>query len=212
MTQTSTGSCSVPMLWRSRAGAVAPEITCFQTQLKLKVWELELRVVVFRKRVRHQSRRNYQLDLFSPDDGHFEYSAVATNLALSPRALWDFMAGRGAQEKTFAELKGEFALDAVPTNHYAANSAWQQLSILAHNLTIGFQLHSDLATPKPHTAKRTYTYWLSSIKTLRFTIINRADAWLESTAVKLCAFPTTPPPKCFTTKSLTALPPELISL
>jgi hypothetical protein len=30
---------------------------------------------------------------------------------------------RGAQEKTFAELKGEFALDVVPTNHYGANSA-----------------------------------------------------------------------------------------
>ncbi len=71
-------------------------------------------------------------------------------------------------------LKGEFALDAVPTNHYAANSAWQQLSILAHNLTIGFQLHSNLATAKPSTAKRTYSYWLVSIKTLRFTVINRA--------------------------------------
>jgi Transposase DDE domain group 1 len=146
----------------------------FETQLQLKVWELELRVVVFRKRVAHESRRNYQLDLFSPDDGHFEYSAVATNLTLSPRALWHFSAGRGAQEKTFAELKGEFALDAVPTNHYAANSAWQQLSILAHNLTIGFQLHSNLATAKPPTGKRTYSYWLVSMKTLRFTIINRA--------------------------------------
>jgi hypothetical protein len=27
----------------------------------------------------------------------------------------------------FAELKGEFALDVVPTNHYGANSAWLQL-------------------------------------------------------------------------------------
>ena len=153
--------------------AVAPQITCFETQLKLKVWELELRVMIFRKRVRHESRRNYQLDL-SPDDGHFEYSAVATNLTLAPRALWNFVAGRGAQEKTFAELEGEFALDAVPTNHYAANSVWQQLSILAHNLTVGFQLHSNLATPKPSTAKRTYIYWLSSFKTVRFTIINSA--------------------------------------
>jgi len=154
--------------------AVAPDITAFETRLQLKVWELELRVVVFRKRVAHKSRRNYQLDLFSPDDGHFEYSAVATNLKLDPGALWNFMAGRGAQEKTFAELKGEFALDAVPTNHYAANSAWQQLSILAHNLAIGFQLHSNLSAAKPPTAKCTYKYWLMSMKTLRFTIINRA--------------------------------------
>src|SRR6266446_4643157 len=153
---------------------VQPQITCFETQLQLKVWQLELHVVVFRKRVAHQSRRNYQLDLFSPDDGHFEYSAVATNLTLSPRPLWNFIAGRGAQEKTFAELKGEFALDAVPTNHYAANSAWQQLSILAHNLTIGFQLHTKLAGRKPRSPKRTYAYRLSSMKTLRFTLIHRA--------------------------------------
>src|ERR1039458_5854747 len=46
-----------------------------------------------------------------------------------PHPAWYFAAGRGAQEKTFAELKGEFALDVVPTNHYGANSAWLQLSI-----------------------------------------------------------------------------------
>src|SRR5262249_26608625 len=38
---------------------VQPQITCFETQLELKVWELELWVVVFRKRVGHESRRNY---------------------------------------------------------------------------------------------------------------------------------------------------------
>jgi hypothetical protein len=154
--------------------AVQSDISCFETRLTLKPWALDLQVVVFRKRVAHESRRNYQLDLFSPDDGYFEYSAVATNLSLSPPVLWNFMAGRGAQEKTFAELKGEFALDAVPTNHYAANSAWQQLSILAHNLTIGFQLHTDLAGRKPRSPKRTYAYRLSSMKTLRFTLIHRA--------------------------------------
>ncbi len=154
--------------------AVQSDISCFETQLTLKSWALDLPVVVFRKHVAHESRRNYQLDLFSPDDGHFEYSAVATNLSLSAPALWNFMAGRGAQEKTFAELKGEFALDAVPTNHYAANSAWQQLSILAHNLTIGFQLHTDLAGRKPRSPKRTYAYRLSSMKTLRFALIHRA--------------------------------------
>ena len=159
---------------QQRWAAVQPDISCFETRLTLKSWALDLQVVVFRKRVAHESRRNYQLDLFSPDDGHFEYSAVATNLSLSPAAVWDFMAGRGAQEKTFAELKGEFALDVVPTNHYAANSAWQQLSILAHNLTVGFQLHTKLAGRKPRSPKRTYAYRLSSMKTLRFTLIHRA--------------------------------------
>src|ERR1700674_2888780 len=87
---------------QARWTAVAADIDGFETQLELAVWGLELRVVVYRKRVHHQSPKNYQLDLFSPDDGYFEYSAVTTNLALAPQALWYFSAGRGAQEKTFA--------------------------------------------------------------------------------------------------------------
>jgi hypothetical protein len=103
--------------------SIHPGLEAFETELRISQWDLELRVVVYRKRVHHQTAKNFQLDLFSPDDGTFEYSAVTTNKPLSPRALWDFMAGRGAQEKTFGELKGEFALDVVPTNHYGANSA-----------------------------------------------------------------------------------------
>jgi hypothetical protein len=152
---------------------VAPTIDAFETPLTLAPWELTLRVVVYRKRVAHQTRKNFQLDLFSPDDGHFEYSAVTTNKALTPAALWAFTAGRGAQEKTIAELKGEFALEVVPTNHYGANSAWQQLSVLAHNLLRSFQLQT-LATPKPRSRKRTYAYALRSMRTLRFLLIARA--------------------------------------
>jgi hypothetical protein len=74
----------------------------------------------------------------------------------------------------FAELKGEFALDVVPTNHYGAISAWQQPALLAHNLLRSFQLHSALATPKPRSRKRTYVYRIASMKTLRFLFINRA--------------------------------------
>ena len=107
---------------------VAPGVTGHETELVIPQWQdLRLRVVLYRKHVHHQTRRNFQLDLFTPDDGHYEYSAVATNLPLGLPALWAFACGRGAQEKTFAELKGEFALDVVPTKHYAANSAWQQL-------------------------------------------------------------------------------------
>ena len=76
-------------------------------------------------------------------------------------------------DEAFAELKGEFALDVVPTNHYGANSAWQQLSILAYNLARNFQLDT-LATPKLRSRKRTYAYLLRSMRTLRFLLIARA--------------------------------------
>ena len=177
---------------QARWTAVAADIDGFETRLELAVWGLELRVVVYRKRVHHLSPKNYQLDLFSPDDGYFEYSAVATNLTLTPHALWYFAAGRGAQEKTFAELKGEFALDVVPTNHYGANSAWLQLSILAHNLMRSFQLHSTLATPKPRSLKRTYSYRIASIKTLRFLLINRAARLARISGRKVLRFSSNP--------------------
>jgi hypothetical protein len=152
---------------------VAPHVTGFFHDLAIPQWNLRLRVMIYRKHVAHESPKNFQLDLFTPDDGHFEYSAVATNLALDLPALYAFICGRGAQEKTIAELKGEFALDVIPTRHYGANSAWQQLSILAHNLIRSFQLDT-LATPKPRSRKRTYTYLIRSMRTLRFLLVVRA--------------------------------------
>jgi len=152
---------------------VNAQVSAFETALRLEPWDLTLRVVVYRKHVGHETRKNFQLDLFSPDDGHFEYSAVTTNKALAPPALWAFIAGRGAQEKTYGELKGEFAFDVVPTHHYGANSAWQHLSVLAHNLLRSFQLQT-LASPKPRSRKRTYAFALRSMRTLRFLLIARA--------------------------------------
>jgi Transposase DDE domain group 1 len=152
---------------------VAPDVTACETMLDVRPWQLRLRVMLYRRHVQHRSPRNFQLDLFTPDDGHFEYHAVATNLPLGLPALFAFIAGRGAQEKTIAELKGEFALDVVPTRHYAANSAWQQLSILAHNVARSFQL-ATLAEPKPRSRKRTYAYLFRSMRTLRFVLVARA--------------------------------------
>ena len=158
---------------RQRWLPVAPEVSGFFHDLDIPQWNLRLRVMIYRKHVAHESPKNFQLDLFTPDDGHYEYAAVATNLALDLPALYAFICGRGAQEKTIAELKGEFALDVVPTHHYGANSAWQQLSVLAHNLARTFQLDT-LATPKPRSRKRTYAYLIRSMRTLRFLLIARA--------------------------------------
>ena len=71
------------------------------------------------------------------------------------------------------EYKGEFALDVVPTKDYTANSAWQHLSVLAHNVARSFQLET-LAEPKPRSRKRTYADLFRSMRTLRFLLIARA--------------------------------------
>ena len=95
----------------------------FWQWLRVPAWSRRMRVVVYRKRVRHRSAKNYQLDLFDPDDGYFEYSAIVTNKEVTGRTLWFFMCGRGAHEKVYGELKGGFTFDCVLTRRYEANSA-----------------------------------------------------------------------------------------
>lgn len=158
---------------RKRWNRIAEGVDGFEKVLEVDPWGMKLRVAIYRKRVNHPTRKNYQLDLFDPDDGTYEYSAVATNLEYSIQDLWHFMCGRGAQEKAIAELKSGFAFDTIPTFRYGANSAWQQISVLAHNLVRNFQIDSG-ATIRGRTRKRTPRPVISSIQTLRFELLHRA--------------------------------------
>jgi hypothetical protein len=156
---------------RRRWKRINPKVGCFEATLT--VWNVALRVVIYRKKTFHRSRKNYQLDLFDPDNGYYEYSAVATNLSFAPRQLWNFMAGRGEHEKVIGQLKSQLAFDTVPTNRYGANSAWQQLVTIAHNLLVSFQIDTG-ARRRNRTEKRTCLYMLKTAQSLRFELFNRA--------------------------------------
>jgi hypothetical protein len=156
---------------RKRWKRVRPGLQAFATRLVIPKWKLSVRVVIYRKRVSHRTRKNFQLDLFHPDDGHYEYSAVATNKRVRLRTLWDFMAGRGGHEKTLGELKQHLAFDTIPTHDWDANSAWLLISALTHNLARRFQLATG-ATERRNGPKRTYRWVLESLRTLRYELIN----------------------------------------
>lgn len=162
-----------PIRKRRRWRRIARDLDGFDLTLPIRLWEMSLRVAIFRKRVRHRSPKNYQLDLFDPSDGHWEYSAVATNKTVGIKALWYFMAGRGTHEKTLSELKSGFAFDSIPTHSYAGNSTWQILSAMAHNLMLSFQIETG-APRRRQTAKRSPVFFLKRIATLRFEWICRA--------------------------------------
>jgi len=158
---------------RRRWYRIAPGVGGFEVDLWCKPWQRYLHVVIYRKKVFHRTAKNFQLDLFDPDDGYWEYYAIVTNKDLSLRALWHFMAGRGVHEKIIGELKSGYAFDSIPTQGYAANSAWQILSALAHNLAIDFQLATG-AAKRPKSRKRTALFSCKSIQTIRYQLINRA--------------------------------------
>jgi hypothetical protein len=158
---------------RRRWKRVAAGIDGFETELRCEPWQRSVRVAIYRKKVFHPTAKNFQLDLFDPDNGTWEYYAIATNKTLKLKALWYFLAGRGVHEKIIGSLKTGFAFDAIPTLNYAANSTWQILSTMAHNLIIDFQLATGAAPRRP-TLKRTTAFHLQTIQTLRYELINKA--------------------------------------
>lgn len=154
---------------------VAPDLSGFAVPAAATPWGRPVWVAIYRKRVAHRTAKNFQLDLFDPNDGHYEYSAVTSNLGFTVANLWYFMAGRGNHEKTIAQLKSGLAFHTVPTMAYAANSAWQQLVILTHNLLTNFQIAAG-AEQRRRTRKHTTLPVLQTIQTLRFVLLNRAAA------------------------------------
>jgi hypothetical protein len=158
-----------PRMWT----AVAHEVSGFALRDAITPWGFPIAVTIYRKRVRHRTAKNFQLDLFDPNDGYYEYSAVASNLPLTIRNLWHFMGGRGNHEKTIGQLKTGLAFHTVPTNAYAANSAWQQLVALAHNLLTNFQIDTG-APERTRSRKHTVLHLLHTVQTLRFEIFHRA--------------------------------------
>ncbi len=152
---------------------VTPDVSGFALPEAISPWGFPIAVTIYRKKVRHRTAKNFQLDLFNPNDGYYEYSAVASNLSLTIRNLWHFMAGRGNHEKTIGHLKGGLAFHTVPTNGYAANSAWQQLVALAHNLLTNFQIDTG-APERTRSRKHTVLHLLQTVQTLRFEVFHRA--------------------------------------
>jgi Transposase DDE domain group 1 len=153
-------------------------VSCCESRVLVRTWNRVLRVVLYRKRVGHKTRKNFQLDLFDPDDGYYEYSAIATNKQLTGRNLWYFLNGRGSHEKAYAELRGGFAFHSVPSLKQTANAAWQIASVLAFNLTRAFQAEA-LAPHRSANRKRRTLRRFETIHTLRFKLLGRAGLLLR---------------------------------
>jgi hypothetical protein len=136
-------------------------------------------VLVLRKKMKH-CNKPYQLKLFSPSNGVYEYSAVVTDAKdWAPEDLLLFVSGRSAQEHSISELKTSFAFDSIPTNTYQANSVYMQMSQMAYNLATSMQHSMGLAKRHKPNKKCTRVHRVMEWRTFRFLILNRAGriAW-----------------------------------
>jgi hypothetical protein len=146
------------------------------------------RWVVYRKRVYHQNPKKYHLDLFSPDDGYVDYTAVTTDLWFTPQMLWHFSAGLAAQEKTLAGPRvnspstwfplittGPIApgsssrsLRTTCSGAFSCTRPWPpQTPLPQANLCLQDRGHEDAALPPHHRAARLTR--ISGREVLRFS-------------------------------------------
>jgi Transposase DDE domain group 1 len=150
------------------------KLTWFKKAIPLDCWSMEVEMTFFRQKISDKPKKNHQLDLFTPDDGVYEFSVLCSNMSLRAENLFDFYNGRCAMEHDISELKGEFAFASIPTQSYQGNSAHQQISIMAHNLVRNFQIDTKQTVPRNPGYSRTNVLEFNSLKTLRLEWINVA--------------------------------------
>jgi hypothetical protein len=161
--------------------------------------------LILRKKLRC-AKKHYQLDLFSPNNGVYEYSAVITDTkAWQPKELLLFVSGRSGQENSISELKTSFAFDHIPTNTYQANSAYIQISQMAYNLATSMQHSMGLATQRKANKKRTRLHKIMEWKTFRFLILNRAGKIGEENGYKVLQMSENPETKSLYEKIFNSL-------
>lgn len=163
------------------------ELSWTKQHVFLKKWGRTVEVICFRKKISDKpgGTVGHQLDLFSPDDGIYEYFVLQTNKRIQPANLVEFYNGRCAMEHQLAEIKGEFAFDVVPTRDYQGNSAHQLISVLAYNLVRNFQIDTAIAKVRPATLKRTNIFEFVSLRTIRFEMISVAGRILNVAGSKI---------------------------
>lgn len=161
---------------RERWSVASRDLSYFATTLRLAKWKLDVPVVIFRKCITKNNLKpkTFQLDLFDPGDGIYEYQVIATNQELTAANVMDFYNGRCGMEREIAELKTEYGFANIPTKHFLANSTYQALAILTHSLVKNFQLATEQAPAKKTSSLRTTSYRFESLRSLRFKIVARA--------------------------------------
>jgi len=158
----------------------------FYKDIHIDAWGIAVPLYFFRNKISDTPPKSgHQLDLFTPNDGVYEYSVIMSNKTISADKILDFFNGRCAMEHQIGELKGEFAFDVVPTKSYQGNSAHQNISLLAYNLVRNFQIDSQIAEKRKKTAKRTNVLSFQSLKTLRFEMISAAGRILNTSGGKV---------------------------
>lgn len=169
------------------------KLSWFKKAIAIEPWSFDVEMTFFRQKISDTPKKGHQLDLFTPDDGVYEFSILCSNMKLQPPNLFDFYNGRCAIEHGISELKGEFGFASIPTKSYQGNAAYQQVSAMAYNLVRNFQIDADLTKERSPGCSRTNVLEFNSLKTLRLQWLNVAGRLVNTDGRKTLKLNQCPP-------------------
>lgn len=115
--------------------SVRKELATAEFQYKPHGWGKKYRFVVLREKMTDERRE--QLRLFTVDA--YAYHALVTNLSFSPYGVFSFYEDRSGIERIIRTLKEDYPFATAPTNGFAANAMYTELSLLAYNIVVWFK-------------------------------------------------------------------------
>lgn len=98
-------------------------------------WKRAYRYCIVRKRL--ESEETDQTTLFTLNA--YSYSAIVTNMAMTPANIWKFYSGRVQCERDIRSLKEDYYLGNIPTKTFSANALYLEVLLWAYDLIKWFQ-------------------------------------------------------------------------
>lgn len=98
-------------------------------------WERAYRYCIIRKKM--ESEKSDQSTLFTVNA--YSYSAIVTNLTMTPANIWKFYNGRVQCERNIRSLKEDYYLGNIPTQKFKANELYLEILLWAYDLIKWFQ-------------------------------------------------------------------------
>lgn len=106
-----------------------------ETEYQPTNWEQPYRYCVIRKKLAPEE--SDQTTLFTVDA--FSYSAIVTNMIMTPANIWKFYSGRVQCERDIRSLKEDYYLGNIPTKTFSANALYLEILLWSYDLVKWFQ-------------------------------------------------------------------------
>lgn len=118
-----------------RANGTDGRYSFAETTYQATQWKRSYRYCIVRKKL--ASEESDQATLFTVNA--YSYSAIVTNLTMTPANIWKFYSGRVQCERDIRALKEDYYLDNIPTHTFAANALYLEILLWAYDLIKWFQ-------------------------------------------------------------------------